>query len=382
MNLRRTIILGGLGLASLAMAAGGAHAETLKVGVIAPLTGGGAPWGVAAKEAATILARDINAKGGLDVGGKKYQIRIIAYDDQYKAATAVAAYNRLVNEDGVKYMLLHTTPDALALKQNVENDKVMAITSSASSQAIDAKTTRMYRTNSPPENYMPPLVAWFADHIKQRRLALVNPNDELGWGFSKLQESLFKQHGFAIVDNELYERSQQNFQPLFTKVLAQKPDVIDLGSVPPATTGLMVRQLRELGYKGLVIKTSGPSPKEILEAAGKAAAEGMIMQLFTDPSNPGYERIAAAYRKDVGQEPNEMLLVVYDGFRVFFRAIAASGTVNDTAKVAAAFPKVLPMKGTLGDELSLGGRFDHTIMTTTYIGVFHDGKVDILGKAK
>lgn len=382
MNLRRTLFLGSLGLACLAMAPGGARAETLKIGVIAPLTGGGAPWGVAAKEAATILANDINAKGGLDVGGKKYQIRIIAYDDQYKAATAVAAYNRLVNEDGVKYMLLHTTPDALALRQNVENDKVVAITSSASSKAIDASTTRMYRTNSPPKDYMPPLVAWIADHIKQRRLVLINPNDDLGWGFSKLAEKLFKQHGFDILGSELYERSQQNFQPLFTKVMAMKPDVVDLGSVPPATTGLMVRQLRDIGYKGLIIKTSGPSPKEILDAAGKKAAEGMIMQLFADPNNPGYERLAAAYRKDVGQEPNEMLLVVYDGFRVFFRAIAAAGNVNDTAKVAAAFPKVLPMKGTLGDELTLGGRFKHTIMTTTYIGVFHNGKVDILGKAK
>lgn len=382
MKVRASTLGFALAISCLSLITGQCFAETLKIGVVAPLTGGGAPWGIAAEQAAKILANDINAKGGLDVAGKKYQIQILAYDDQYKAANAVAAYNRLVNQDNVRFMLLHTSPTAVALKQNVEDDNVVAITSAASPNAIDGKTTRMFRTNNPPDDYMPGLIAWFADNIKERRIVLVNPNDEVGWNFSRLADALFRKHGFEMLASELYERSQQDFQPMFTKLLALKPDVVDLGGVPPATTGLMVRQLREAGYKGLVIKTSGPSPKDIVAAAGKAAAEGMLVQLFADPANPGYQHIAGEYRKAVGQEPNEMLLVVYDGFKVFFEAIARSGDVNDPAKVAAAFAKALPMPGAQGDELSLGGPGNHQIMTTTYIGVIRNGEPVILGKAK
>ena len=79
----------GLGLSMGAV--GVAHAQTVKIGVIAALTGGGAPWGIAAAEGTKIAAAEINAKGGLDVGGKKHKVEVIAYDDQYKAADAVAA---------------------------------------------------------------------------------------------------------------------------------------------------------------------------------------------------------------------------------------------------------------------------------------------------
>lgn len=67
--------------------AAGAQAQTLKIGLIGPLTGPGAAWGYA-------------AKGGLEVGGKKHQVEIVAYDDQYKAAEAVAAYQRLAWRHG------------------------------------------------------------------------------------------------------------------------------------------------------------------------------------------------------------------------------------------------------------------------------------------
>src|SRR4051794_11739656 len=65
-----------------------AHAETLKLGVVAPLTGGGAAWGIANAEAAKIAAAEVNRDGGLDVAGKKYQLSVIAYDDQFKTNDA------------------------------------------------------------------------------------------------------------------------------------------------------------------------------------------------------------------------------------------------------------------------------------------------------
>ena len=283
-------------------------------------------------------------------------------------------------------MLIHTSPAAVALKQNVEDDQIVAITSAASPNALDPDAKFMFRVQTTPDGYMPALIAWLRDNMPERRVALINVNDEVGWSFSELSEGLYLENGFEVTNNELFERAQKDFAPMLTKVIAQNPDVMDVGGVPPAITGLVMRQARELGYEGKFVKTAGPSPKEIVEAAGKEAAEGMLTVLFADPANPGYQRLAGEFKSSIGQEPNEMILPVYDGFSVLLRAVQKAGTVDDTAQIAAAFAEALPMASAQGDELTLADRSapggSHQVVTTTYIGVIKDGVPEVIGKVK
>ena len=375
----------------LAMALAGcfivqASAETLKIGVIAPLTGGGATVGIAAAEATKMVAADYNAKGGIEVGGKKYRVEVIAYDDFYKAADSVAAYHRLRDKDGVKIMLIDTSPAAVSTKQMVEDDHVAAVCSCASPNAVTADSKYMVRVNSTPADYIPPMIKYFADNFPQRRVVLVNPSDEVGIPLVKMLEPAYKQNGFDVLDSELVERDVKDFNPLITRILGMKPDVIDLGGIAPATAGLMVRQMREQGYKGLMVKSASPSPKEIVAAAGKEAAEGMLINMFADRNNEGFKAIAARYKQAVGQDPNDILVQNYDGMRVLFRAIELSGDPNDTAKIISAFPKALPMKSVQGDELTWGGKntigADLQVMSTEYVGAIRNGEPVVLGLAK
>jgi branched-chain amino acid transport system substrate-binding protein len=364
----------------------GASAQSIKVGVIAPLTGPGATVGKAAAEATHMIAADYNAAGGIEVGGKKYRVEVIAYDDQYKAADSIAAYQRLLTKDGVKIVVIQTSPAAVALRQSVEDDEVAAVCSCSSPNAVTADSKYMMRMNSTPEDYIPPMIDWFKNNIKERRLVLINPDDEVGRPYTKLLEPLYQKAGFEVLDSELIERQMQEFAPLLTKIIGLKPDVIDLGGLAPATSGLLIRQARELGYKGLFIKTASPSPREIVAAAGKEAAEGILLNLFADLNSEGFRRLAARYKETVGQEPNDIIVTSYDGIRVLFRAIELSGDPNDTAKIMAAFPKALPMKSVQGDDMTLGGKStigaDMQVMTTEYIGVIRDGEPVIVGKVK
>ena len=377
------IVLFGIGLVMGALA--GARAETLKIGVIAPLTGGGAPWGMVAAGAPKILAAEINAQGGLEVGGKKYQVEVIAYDDQYKAADAVAAYNRLVNQDGVKFMIILASPSTMALKQQLEDDKIVALTSAATAKAIDPNTRYLFRLLNMPIDYVPPFIHWLHDNLKERRVVIINPNDETGWDQGQFAEKQFKANGFTVVGDEVYERSTKDFEPMLTKIIAMGPEIIDLGGGPPATSGLIVRQARELGYKGKIVKTSGPSVKEIISAAGNEGAEGVLNLIYVDTNKDGFKHLSAEFRKTVNQEPNEMIVTFYDGANVLLHAIQAAGDVNDTTKVAAAFAKALPMKSIQGDMLTLGGKetsgADQQIMTVDLIAEIRNGQPVVVGKA-
>jgi branched-chain amino acid transport system substrate-binding protein len=169
-------------------------------------------------------------------------------------------------------------------------------------------------------------------------------------------------------------------------MLALKPDIIDISSAPPGTAGLLVRQGRDLGFRGHFLKTGGSAPMEIVAAAGKDGAEGVINMLYADPANPNYRRLVDDYRKANGHEPNEIVVSFYDGINVLFRAIQKAGDPEDTAKVSAAFAQALPMNSLQGDELALGGKeasgVNHQVMSVNYLGIIRNGVPVAVGKLR
>jgi branched-chain amino acid transport system substrate-binding protein len=368
--------------------AAGVDAQTLKIGVISPLTGGAAPWGNAMAESARMAAADVNAKGGLEVGGKKYQVEVIAYDDQYKAADAVAAYNRLTTQDGVKIMGVLASPSTLALRDTVENDKNIMLTSSGIEKSVDPNSKYMLRMLSILREFVPATIRWVRDNQKERRVAILNPNDESGWYSTDISKTNYLKYGFDVVSSELFERATKDFQPLLTRVLAAKPEIIELASVPPATAGLIVRQARELGFKGIVVKDAGAAVKETIETAGKEGAEGTISLHYGDPTSPGYKRLAEVYRKKFNQDPDDLIVVYYDAFNAVLQAVHQSGSVDDTKKISDAFfNKTFPIQSILGGELALGGANGlpgdpNQIITWSYISKIHDGQMVIVGKVR
>ncbi len=389
---RRTA-LNAIAGAALALALGwlqpAAAADTLVIGTISALTGAGSSWGMAVAAGPQLAAEEINAKGGLKVGDKVYQIKVISYDEQYKAADAVAAYNRLVNQDGVKFIVGPlSSAGTMAIKEMVEDNKTIAFTGAYTRKAIDPNTKFMFRAYSTPVEYVGPMIEWLRQNQPEgkRNVVLLNPNDETGWDAVELQEANYKAKGFKVVGKELYERTLKDFQPLLTKALAAKPDIIELGTSSPATAGLIVRQARELGYQGRFIKIGGPGPRDIVAGAGVANAEGVLNFLLADRSSDGYKRLAEEYRKRNGHEVNEIMFGFYDAARILFAAIQKAGTISDTDKVRQAIPQVMPFKSAFGVDLTLTGKqsygADTQIVTTSYVGEIRKGEPVVLGIAK
>jgi hypothetical protein len=70
-----------------------------------PFPATGAGWGLALRAGAELASDDTNAKGGLEVAGKKYKISVIPYDDKYQGQAAADAANRLIFMDKVKFII-------------------------------------------------------------------------------------------------------------------------------------------------------------------------------------------------------------------------------------------------------------------------------------
>src|SRR5262249_20826842 len=106
--IRRRSLAGLAVLAVVGLLAGGratAADKTLTIGVIGPLSGGAASYGVELLRGAEMKADEINKAGGLKVGADVYKIKLVSYDHKAQAAEAATATNKLVFQDKVKYIM-------------------------------------------------------------------------------------------------------------------------------------------------------------------------------------------------------------------------------------------------------------------------------------
>ena len=96
-----------MGAAALLVGAGSASAEdnVLKIGVLGVMSGPAASWGLVNKYCAEATANMDNDKGGVEIGGEKYKIEIVAIDDKNDPKLAVSGAERLTQQDGIKYII-------------------------------------------------------------------------------------------------------------------------------------------------------------------------------------------------------------------------------------------------------------------------------------
>ena len=101
---KRLIFVGivcGLILGVVFLACGPEAPKSIKIGVNAPITGDIPKVGEGTKYAAQMWLEDVNAAGGLDVGGKKYKVDLVIEDNESKAESAVKVNTKMITEDGV-----------------------------------------------------------------------------------------------------------------------------------------------------------------------------------------------------------------------------------------------------------------------------------------
>src|SRR5580765_5874144 len=138
-------------LVTFAPATAGAQ-DVIKFGVSTPLSGPAAPWGIPHKNATELIFDEINAQGGLDVGGKKYKLEVVAYDHKYVIAEGVATVNRLIAKDGVKYISILGGAVVKANEEAVNEGRVLNLPLAYADGLVSPKNPLTFHSfPSPPE---------------------------------------------------------------------------------------------------------------------------------------------------------------------------------------------------------------------------------------
>lgn len=351
--------------------------ETLKIGALVTLSGAGAAWGQGMKNAAEVAADEVNAAGGLEVGGKKYRVQVVAYDDKYQANEAVTVANRLVFEDKVGYIIgpVGSAP-VLAIQPTTEKNKVILITLGFTSKALGVDKPFTFRPNVTTAEVAQPQIDWLVKNQGIKNVGALFPNDETGQQIARDLEGAYKKAGAALSAKEFFERDRVDFVPMLTRMMARGIDAIELDGNSPATAGLIVRQARELGFEGKIIRTGGPATQEITNVAGKAAVQGMFVHTPVDPQLASTKAYGDAYAAKYKTAMNGFSPAFYDGTRMLFEAMRRAGTVTDTEKVRDEMAALKDFNGALG-TLNWTGKalygIDHQLNAPFYVAEVKDG---------
>jgi branched-chain amino acid transport system substrate-binding protein len=286
----RFLSIGAALLAAAACFAGGPgrgfSADVIKFGISTPLSGPAAPWGIPHKNATELIFEETNAQGGLDVNGKKYKLQIIAYDHKYVIAEGVATVNRLIAKDNVKFISILGGAVAKANEEAVNEAGILDLPLAYAEGLVSPKNPLTFHSfPAPPETAT--FWKWIKEHAPEiKSIATIAPNDDTGWWSIKVETNFVEKLGYQVVAKEFFERSVTDFNPVLLRVLAQKPDIISVNASPAGSVGLIIKQARELGFKGRFIHIGQVDTSVVSNIAGKANVEGMWVHGFVQSPLP------------------------------------------------------------------------------------------------
>jgi len=275
---RKICCIGILNILLLASPLFGAGPEkSLKVGIVMPLTGPAAPWGICLVRTATLQAEQYNTAGGLMVQGSNYKIELIAEDDKASPSEAVNVTNKLIFKDNVRFILGSTLSlNVMATRPITEPNKVLTFHTCFTPKAISPQFPFTFRAIPSMGETIGPMFTWIQKNTPNvEKIAVLGPNDESGWSINAEYIFKSKKFGMEVVAEDYFERNTNDFYPVLTRILKNHPDLIAL-SGGTGDIGLILKQAKQMGYKGLTLTSSGHDAGKLCKVAGKDFAEGHI----------------------------------------------------------------------------------------------------------
>ena len=359
------------------MAAGTASAqETVKIGVVQPLTGPVAYDGNIYANTVKMLVEDMNAKGG--VLGKK--IELVIEDGACNPAQSVNAAEKLVTRDKVVALLgAFCSTSTAAMMEVARKHKVPHITGiSTAAQLTEQNNPYFFRAVAT----TPMLGAAFGGElpaaIKGKRFAFLVINDDWGRSMVASYPKSIEKAGGIIVGTEFFQSSEMQFLPYITKLKSANPDAIILAANTQHAAALS-KQIREMGITVPLLGEGSWTSDSYLKLAGPAAegAYGLVEYVYTI-KNPINEAFVKMSRDKLKENPSKFAGAAHNGISILVDAIKRASSA-DPEKIRTALTQT-NYNGLVGNI-----RFDEKNQAygqDVYLALIKNGVPEVVKSAK
>ena len=312
--------------------------EPISLGLIMPLSGQSGDYIKRYVLAGHELAiKEQNAKGG--ILGRPIKLHI--EDSRSDPATAVSAFNKLINVDKIRSVFTIFTPFTLPLLPIAAEKKVIVLAPSVEHPDLTKSPWAVRMTPTALTNGM--LIGQQAHKMGLKTAAIIGEDNEAIRLSTKAFVAEFEKSGGKIVGDETFKTQDTDMRGQLTKLRAARPDALYLLAPSGRPVALALKQIREVGFKPKQIFTTHLVEDREVIALGGDMAEGVIYTaVAVTPEFAQKFKAAYGYDSDVNAGKH------FDSTMVLLQAIQKVGSDQDMTKVRDAIYNWGEYKGTIG----------------------------------
>jgi branched-chain amino acid transport system substrate-binding protein len=321
-------------LAAILFASSAVYAqETIKIGLIQPLTGSVAYNGNADVNGSKLAVEERNKAGG--VLGKK--IELVIEDGQCKPANSINAAEKLIQKDKVVALSGAFCSSATAAIMPVaERYKMPLITGVSSKADLTEKGSKYFFRAAETDALLSRAFARIlANDLKLKNVAYVGVNDDWGRGGVEEFSRDLSAAGVKTAAKEYFDHGTTDFYTLLTKLRASNADAIFVAA-ETQDGSILVKQIKELGLKAKVFGVGSWATADFIQLAGPAA-EGIYAAVPYVSTMPGprNQAFVKSYSAKYKEQPGKYGNAGYNAVNILMDAIQRAGS-TDAEKIRTA----------------------------------------------
>ena len=313
--------------AALAWQAGGSGAqETHKIGAILPFTGSAASYGDWMRKGMDIALDEVNPEWAK----KGKRLEIVYEDSRTNPKDGVTAMNKLIAIDKVPAVMTTITGVTRALKPLADQNKVI-LTTSATLPGLTEGSAYTLRNATNLGSEVKVLVDFAAKRFKKVAILWVNL-EWAKWGAEAFAKQ-FEAKGGRVAASEPFDPAATDVRIQLTKIKPTDPEALFV--LAYKTTGIALKQARELGLKAQFIGTLDFELPEVVQIAKEAAEGAVYTKAAFDPEQPVNDTMRSyvkKYRDRNGKDPEVYGATHYDMVKILALAMEKVGPSPDAMK--------------------------------------------------
>jgi len=257
--------------------------DVITLGSAISITGKYSQEGKNASDGYNFAVKRINDMGGVKVAGKTYKLEIKYYDDESTPARTAQLLERIINQDGIKFILgPYGSGPTKAAAPVTEKYKIPMVEAEGASRSLFTQGYRyMFAALSTSDQYLAPVIDLAAELAQKGgkkpadlKIGMAFENDPFSLDVREGVVDEAKKHGMKIVVDDKMPRDLSDISATLTKIKALKPDIIVFsGHTKGATTA--TRQMKEMEVNASIVALTHCESAKLTTQFG-AASEGVL----------------------------------------------------------------------------------------------------------
>jgi branched-chain amino acid transport system substrate-binding protein len=307
--------------------------DTIKVGQYASLTGETSTFGVESNAGLTFAIDELNAAGGIEVGGKKMKVEVETQDDQSKADEAKTVAVKFASDAKVVAVIGEVASSrSKTAAPEFQRAGIPMISPSSTNPEVTKVGDFIFRVCfiDPFQGFV--MAKFASEELKLKKVAIMrDPSQDYSVGLADVFKEEFTKMGGAIAVDVSYNAKDSDFRSQLGQIKAAGADGIFIPGYYNEV-GTIARQAKELGMEMPLMGGDGWDSEKLVEGAGGPgkALEGAYFSTHysKDSKEQKVQDFVKAFSAKNGKAPASLVAQGYDAMMILADAIKRAGSTE------------------------------------------------------